>query len=251
MTGAEWLACTDPKPMLEFLTGRASDRKFQLFSAACVRRLYGLFPNAVIRQAVEFAERDSDGFAGVQEMLSVRAGIAAWQGSVSTLRAAHETTPGECSAVRAASLLVSPSPLRRVRLAVDAARRAAAAVSGSANDRDAQQRAPAGEEVRVARALWHATQAAWASERDAQAGLLREIIGNPFYPLPHDRAWQGEELMYLARQIYEQEAFEWMGELADALEDAGCKDADILGHCRSLGLHVRGCWVIDRLLGKE
>jgi hypothetical protein len=39
--------------------------------------------------------------------------------------------------------------------------------------------------------------------------------------------------------------------LADALEEAGCIDADILNHCRQPGEHVRGCWVVDLLLGKE
>ena len=38
--------------------------------------------------------------------------------------------------------------------------------------------------------------------------------------------------------------------LGDALEDAGCTDADILKHCRGSGPHVRGCWVVDLLLGK-
>jgi hypothetical protein len=39
--------------------------------------------------------------------------------------------------------------------------------------------------------------------------------------------------------------------LADALEDAGCDNADILQHCRGAGEHVRGCWVVDLVLGKE
>jgi hypothetical protein len=251
MTEQEWLECADPQPMLEFLTGKASDRKLQLFSAACVRRLYGLFPNAVLRQAVEFAERDADGLAGVQDMLSVRNEIAAWKESVSTLHAAHETTPGESSSVYAASLLVSPSPMRRVRLALDSARHAAAAVRCAADDREAVPRAPAGEEIRVARTVWQATQAAWIAERAAQVGLLREIVANPFRPLPLDRAWQLEELVYLARQIYEQEAFEWMGELADDLEQAGCTNSDILAHCRGPGPHVRGCFVVDLLLSKS
>ena len=38
--------------------------------------------------------------------------------------------------------------------------------------------------------------------------------------------------------------------LADALEDAGCDNADLLDHCRRPGEHVRGCWVVDALLGK-
>ena len=39
--------------------------------------------------------------------------------------------------------------------------------------------------------------------------------------------------------------------LADALEEAGCQDAIILNHCREPGGHVRGCWVVDLLLGKK
>jgi hypothetical protein len=39
--------------------------------------------------------------------------------------------------------------------------------------------------------------------------------------------------------------------LADALEEAGCTNSDILDHCRQSGEHVRGCWVIDALLGKS
>ena len=55
----------------------------------------------------------------------------------------------------------------------------------------------------------------------------------------------------MAAAIYEDRAFEQMPILADALEDAGCEDATILNHCRQPGVHVRGCWVIDLLLGKE
>ena len=39
--------------------------------------------------------------------------------------------------------------------------------------------------------------------------------------------------------------------LADALQDAGCENADVLDHCRGPGSHVRGCWVVDLVLGKE
>jgi hypothetical protein len=50
---------------------------------------------------------------------------------------------------------------------------------------------------------------------------------------------------------YDARAFDRLPLLADALEEAGCADADILAHCRSGGGHLRGCWVVDLLLGKE
>jgi len=39
--------------------------------------------------------------------------------------------------------------------------------------------------------------------------------------------------------------------LADALEEAGCADPELLGHLRSRGPHFRGCWAVDLILGKE
>jgi len=50
---------------------------------------------------------------------------------------------------------------------------------------------------------------------------------------------------------YDQRAFDGLPILADALQDAGCDDAHILDHCRGLGPHVRGCWVVDSVLGEE
>jgi hypothetical protein len=55
----------------------------------------------------------------------------------------------------------------------------------------------------------------------------------------------------LASHIYDSRAFDRLPILADALEEAGCKDAEILAHCRGPGPHVRGCWVVDLVLGKE
>src|SRR5262249_35973012 len=61
----------------------------------------------------------------------------------------------------------------------------------------------------------------------------------------------GETVQQLARAIDADRAFDRLPLLADALEDAGCNNADILEHCRSATEHVRGCWVVDLLLGKE
>jgi hypothetical protein len=93
------------------------------------------------------------------------------------------------------------------------------------------------------------------AERATQASLLRCVFGNPFRPHaavdPAVRAWQGGTVARLAQAIYDDRAFDRMPELADALEEAGCDDADILDHCRQPGEHVRGCWVLDLILGKE
>jgi hypothetical protein len=58
-------------------------------------------------------------------------------------------------------------------------------------------------------------------------------------------------VLKLSRAIYDDRAFDRLPVLADALEDAGCTDRTILAHCRSGGEHVRGCWVVDLLLGKQ
>ena len=87
-----------------------------------------------------------------------------------------------------------------------------------------------------------------------QCHLLRDIFGNPFCAVAVDRtwlAWNDSTAMRIAQAIYDECAFDRLPILADALEDAGCDNADILNHCRQPGEHVRGCWVIDLLLGKE
>jgi len=84
-----------------------------------------------------------------------------------------------------------------------------------------------------------------------QAALLRDIFGNPFRPVAFDPSWRTETAVGIARGIYEDRAFERMPILADALEEAGCEHPDILSHCREPGEHVRGCWVVDLVLGKE
>jgi len=87
-----------------------------------------------------------------------------------------------------------------------------------------------------------------------QSGLLRDLFGNPLRPVTINPAWlrwNEGTLRRLAESIYNERAFDRLPILADALEDTGCTDAEILGHCRGPGPHVRGCWVIDLLLGKE
>jgi hypothetical protein len=107
-----------------------------------------------------------------------------------------------------------------------------------------------------------ASHAAWATpgrtragERQAQAQLLRCIFGRlPFRPItlgPSWLTWHDGLLVSMARQMYDSRDFHDMPVLADAMEDSGCTNQDILGHCRSGDEHVQGCWVVDLLLGKE
>ena len=79
--------------------------------------------------------------------------------------------------------------------------------------------------------------------------MIRDIL-NPFRHVALDPAWLLPRSVNLAQTIYQERAFDRMPELADALEEAGCHDADILGHCRQPGPHVRGCWVVDAILDR-
>jgi hypothetical protein len=77
------------------------------------------------------------------------------------------------------------------------------------------------------------------------------VVGNPFRTVAFDPSWRTSAVVGLARATYDDRAFDQLPILADALQEAGCEDAEVLGHCRSSGWHVRGCWVVDLLLGKE
>jgi hypothetical protein len=84
----------------------------------------------------------------------------------------------------------------------------------------------------------------------AECDLIRCVCGNPYRTTAFDPSWRTSTVVALARGIYEEQAFDRLPILADALEDAGCANQDVLAHCRGSGLHARGCWVIDGALGK-
>ena len=93
-----------------------------------------------------------------------------------------------------------------------------------------------------------------AGERAFQAGLLREVVGSPFRETAIEQrwlSWNHGTVPAVARYIYEGRSFYDMTVLADALEDAGCADEYIVGHCRRPSVHVRGCWLVDLVLGKR
>jgi hypothetical protein len=80
--------------------------------------------------------------------------------------------------------------------------------------------------------------------------VFRDIFGNPFCPVTLNPSWLTSTVLALANGIYDEKAFDRMPILADALQDAGCDNEDILNHCRQPGEHVKGCWVVDLILSK-
>jgi hypothetical protein len=101
---------------------------------------------------------------------------------------------------------------------------------------------------------WEATRATRVAKSAARCLIIRDILGNPFRPARVAGSWlrwNDGTIPKIAQGIYEDRAFDRLPILHDALLDAGCDDEDILSHCRGAGPHVRGCWVIDAILGKS
>jgi hypothetical protein len=202
--------------MLTFL----NQRQQGFFACACVRRIWHLIQNESSRIAVEVAELYLLG-RGTKKAVRLAADTA--RDVYDAGYSANAGNPADSAAVNAAD--------------------AVAAIGGY----------PA---VYTAHA---ATEAAEASdgERQAQATLIREIA-NPFRPVALNPAWQTPTVLVLAQAAYENRILPGgtleparLAVLADALEETGCANADILNHLREPREHVRGCWVVDLLLGKE
>jgi hypothetical protein len=274
LTEAEWRTCDDPAAMLDFLRDQVSGRKLRLFACACVRSVGHLLPDGAARRAVETAERYADGLARPAELAEAhRAAV------VESREVRPGSPPARLAALRAheaAGLFAARRPERAARLAAAAAGlEKAAALEDTAGRRlqSAWGRYLAVLPAELTPLAWQAMAVpAWravtadrlefaaarnrgeAAERARQCDLLRDLIGNPFRPAavgPHWLAWNDRTIPRLARALYDEKDFDNLPILGDALEDAGCDDADILRHCRKPGRHVRGCWVLDLLLGKE
>jgi hypothetical protein len=90
-----------------------------------------------------------------------------------------------------------------------------------------------------------------AAERAVQADLLRDIFGNPFRAISIEPSCLTSTVIALANQMYDSRDFSAMPILADALQDTGWENEDVLNHCRHPSEHVRGCWAVDKLLARE
>jgi hypothetical protein len=199
--------------MLEFLRGKLSDRKLRLFACGCCRQIWNQLGEEY-REVVKHAELLADGRA-----LALPVNLD-WYDELGGAAYATMLSNAHEAALRVANY--------------------------SADAMGIQAAFEQAFDEYMPRIL---------SARRAQTALFLDLVGPlPFrsFTLPEGcLAWNDATVVKIAQAMYSDGALDRMPILADALEDAGCDNADILNHCRQPGEHVRGCWVIDLLLGKE
>lgn len=237
MNDFEWLICKDAMEMLEFVGGKASRRKLRLFGATCCRQIWDRLLSAEARLAVEVIEQWAEGQAS---------------GELATIREQMSQSPLSYDAGHAAVSFASSS-LNDLQAVGGAAAHAALINEGLIDPRVA---AP----MVALRYGSRGCSESYNRIRSWQAETMRDIF-HPIRPVTIDPAWLAWNdgiVVKLAHAIYDERELPSghldigrLAVLADALEDAGCTDPDILSHCRSPGPHVRGCWVVDLLLGKK
>jgi hypothetical protein len=216
MTDAEWLACDDPASLLKWLQRskrhRPTLRKLQLLANALVDRIADRFTDPVSITVREFMDRLTESQLSQDEYLGE---WRKWWRALDTLEP-HGHILAWAVRVSQAGMNSFGTPETRVR-----------AVAGYLSSR------------------------LGTTEQANQVGVLRDVIPNPFRPVAFAPEWRTGTALVLTRQMYESRDFFAMPILADALQDAGCDNEDILTHCRGEAPHVRGCWVVDLVLGKE
>jgi hypothetical protein len=228
LTLADWEASVDLVPLLAFINrrGRTSNcrssfaRKMRWFACACCRRIWHLLSEASNQEAVRMTE----GFAAGQE--STTELYRTYEVQLQALRSPSEIRTGRVKEVALTALYTaSPHYSDAIRAAVHSVR---ALTEGNLHPEAIRQQ-----------------------ETTFQINALRDLFGDLFYSRHMQPQWvlaNGGAVRRLAEAIDQERAFERLPVLADALEEAGCAESMILGHCRGGGTHVRGCWVIDMLL---
>jgi hypothetical protein len=242
VTEEEWLACEDAREMLHCLLhehganrSKRGRRRLRLFGCASCRLFCDAESDPRSLAAIEYTERFTDGEVGAAEM--AEAAKAAHRATLDIeFRRRPEGTkrteiPGLLAAVAAFHLVAKHG--KRADWCAYAVFRASPApnLPFLTPDPVEQQR--------------------WADQLRLMSQLLRDIVGNPFRPITLKPSWRTSNVVALARGIYDDRAFDHLPILADALEEAGCTDQTVLNHLRGPGPHVRGCWAVDLLLGKE
>jgi hypothetical protein len=254
MTEAEWLACTEPTPMLEFLRDKVSDRKLRLLACAVAPVLLG-----------EAGEEDSRRKIDAIEGLAEYADLKQFAPMMCTVRSHKRGTfynylhPDAPPYVMPGSIMIPGITFGRVD-SEDGIEELDADFFGVV----VEVVADSGTVVEELAPLCHMislddVEAIYDDDywHEPMTHLIRDIFGNPFRPVSVNPAWQTPTVLALAQAAYDERALP-SGELdpvrlavlADAVEEAGCDNADILTHLRQSDIHVRGCWAVG-LLGKE
>src|SRR5262245_61223101 len=219
MTETEWLTCAEPAPMLEFLRDKASDRKLRLFVVACCRENWHLFIAEDIRRAVAVAEWDVDGLTNKEVFGIALRGVSHEQQRI------MRGPPPVIAAVRAAWVALTGG--RGMTSTIKATVPVQMTTLANAIDLLAFV-SPTPDKV-----------------RRGHASVLHDIFGNPFRPLPP----RSEAIAPLAEQIY---AGQWdqMPLLGKWLHEHGYWSEG--EHCLDPNIHhIKGCWVVDWVTGRE
>jgi hypothetical protein len=228
MTEAEWLACKDPQELLRVLMDekRSSVRKWHLFACACARRIWHMLKDERIRTVLEMGEQLADGLIPEKDIHD------AWD----TWLKDPAFFNGDDEEVAA----FAASGISARWYFDDAQEYSVCAASGFQQGMIDRADPVASGELRV------------------QEQLLRCVVGNPFQQSQLAATSLTPAITALAQSAYADRHLSSghldptvLAILADALEDAGCTNAEALGHLRSPGPHVRGCWAVDLALGKE
>ncbi len=221
MTEEEWLSSEDTDQLLGWCHDRMSTRKLLIFASACFRALSHRFQDSQSLGILEVLEDFADsGRSSVEFYTAVFLAYEAWGDCVNSR--SRLTRSGQAT-THAAGVL------------------AGGVMSGNLSDVDRRD---------VINSITYVRQGTNGS-RAYQSFLLREVVGNLVRPTKLTPKCLTVTVVGLAEAIYADRAFDRLPILADALEEAGCDNADILSHCRGDGPHVRGCWVVDLVLGKS
>lgn len=252
---SDWDAATNPDPLIRrvwppppgrpdtwvpvYELARPVARRLRLVGVACARQVWDLL-STDDRNAVFVSERYADGGATRNDL-----GAAAVRVPLGPLSAQQYA---RSAAGYASTPFIEPRPLVTQDLPSwdvrEAARYAAKALAGRAAG-PAPRRNPTDP-------VWHATwNAVFHAARAEQADLVRDVFPPPGTSPFVRPDWLTSTVTAMARQMYDGREFSPMPILADALQDAGCTDELILGHCRKPAPHTRGCWAIDLVLGKS
>lgn len=240
MTEQEWRESDDPVIVMCGLKGRISDRKYRLFEIACAAGLSSCWPDDKCRKFLDSQRIELDGEAHrsdgeIDEMADWIDELARskWNHAAAVFTARHSVDSEISAAIKSYAAVGHLQTL-----------------CGSMewwhwiNEMSQLERPETLEQAYESFSLTY---------YKSRLPLLRCIVGNPFRHVTIDPSWltwNDRTVPKLARKIYDEERFDLMPILGDALEDAHCQRADILDHCRERTEHVRGCWVVDSILGK-